>query len=463
MKKILLGLLTLSISLNSLAQCWSKLGGGGDYFVAMKSDGTLWTWGNNTYGQLGNGTTSGNFPTPAQVGTLNTWSKISGGDQHILAIKNDGTLWAWGYNFWGQLGNLSSTNQNTPFQVGTDNDWLQAVAGGNNSFALKTNGKIYAWGHNGYGQMGNGTVSSNPVLVAPTQVGTDSNWAQIAGGSGHCMAIKTDGTLWGWGYNTTGQVGVNTNTNVTVPTQVGTANDWAKVFCGDAHTLALKNDGTLWSWGTNNYGQLGNGNTTSQLAPVLIDSMHTWSSIAGGASHTLAITTTGNLFVFGYNGYGQLGNGTSANSGISTLTQIGNGFSWSLAGAGWYFSEAMRTDGTLWGWGKNNNGQTGISVSGANVLTPSIVVTSGCNPTETGTLPSHAISIYPNPTSGSHQLIISSDDPIQEIVIMNLTGQITFKQTGQNKLIDISRMKEGVYTIQVITTSGRIVEKIILN
>lgn len=462
MKKILFSLFCLSLSLSSFSQCWSKLGGGGDYFVALKTDGSLWAWGNNNYGQMGNGTNTGTFPAPVQVGNSTNWSKISGGDQHILAIKNDGTLWGWGYNFWGQLGNSSSTNQTTPIMIGSDNDWLQAVAGGNNSFALKTNGKIYAWGHNGYGQLGNGTTSANPVLIPPTQIGTDSNWTQIAGGSGHCMALKSNGTLWGWGYNTTGQVGVNSTTNITVPTQIGTANDWAKVFCGDAHTLALKNDGTLWAWGTNNYGQVGNGNNTSQLAPVLIDSMHNWSNITGGSSHTLAITSNGELFVCGYNGYGALGTGNTTS--LNTLTQIGMGTPWSTAGAGWYFSQVMRTDGTLWGWGKNNFGQAGIGTSGGNVLTPSIVGSSGCNPTQSYTWQEKGLMIYPNPSAGNNQLVISkTDEFIKEVLVIDMTGTVVLKPTGYSNTIDIRSLANGIYTIQVQTDKASYKEKFVRN
>lgn len=459
MKRIVLFIIAILLTTTAFPQCWSKLGGGGDYFVALKTDGSLWGWGNNNYGQLANGSFSGTSTSPTQIGTGTSWSTISGGDQHILALKNDGTLWAWGYNFWGQLGNANTVNLSAVTMVGTDNNWLQAVAGGNNSFALKTNGKIYAWGHNGYGQHGNGTTSATQVLILPTQVGTDSNWAQIAGGSGHCMALKSNGTLWGWGYNTTGQVGVNSTSNVLVPTQVGTDSDWAKVFCGDAHTFAIKTNGSLWAWGTNNYGQLGNGNTTNQLTPVLIDTLHAWANIIGGSSHTLAVTTNGDLYVCGYNGYGALGNGTTV--ALNTLTQIGTGSSWSHVGAGWYFSEAIKSDGTAWGWGKNNYGQTGSGTSGGNVLLPASVNSIGCTPTEIQFVEQQDILVYPNPSRVDEQVVISSKLPFQEVLIFNLHGELVYKQLDSKKSLELHHLPEGMYVLKIKTNQSVQTRKLI--
>lgn len=298
-------------------------------------------------------------------------------------------------------------------------------------------------------------------MIPPTQIGNDSNWVQIAGGSGHCMALKSNGTLWGWGYNTTGQVGVNSTTNVLAPTQVGNDSNWAKVFCGDAHTLALKTDGTLWAWGTNNYGQVGNGNTVNQLVPVLIDSIHTWIAIAGGASHTLALTSNGELFVCGYNGYGALGNGTTTSS--SSFIQINSASTYSAVGAGWYFSQAIKSDGTDWGWGKNNYGQTGTGTSGANVLTPGSVASAGCLPTQVQTLTQEGLSIHPNPVHSGQSIQIETSEEINEILVYNISGQLALHQQGHKNKVQTNSLGSGMYIVQVVKGKAVYTQRVVLN
>jgi YD repeat-containing protein len=158
-----------------------------------------------------------------------------------VAVKTDGTLWAWGYNGFGELGDGTTTQRVTPVQVGTDTRWASVAAGQWHTVAVKTDGTLWAWGNNSYGQLGDGTTTQRH---APVQVGIDTNWASVAGsvaaGYGHTVATKTDGTLWAWGYNASGQLGNGTTTQRVTPMQVGTDTHWASVAAGFYHTIGLR-------------------------------------------------------------------------------------------------------------------------------------------------------------------------------------------------------------------------------
>ncbi|MBS4042710.1 MAG: PKD domain-containing protein [Chitinophagaceae bacterium] len=287
--------------------------------------------------------------TSAQV----TWSVLASGTQHTLAIKSDGSLWAWGLNNFGQLGDGTSANKNTPQQIGNAYNWLSVSAGYYFSIGLKTDGTIWAWGRNDYGQLGNGTNTNSNV---PIQVGSASNWAKLAAGSFHSLAIKTDGTLWAWGANNHGQLGNGTTTNSNVPIQIGTATNWQSVSGGYQHTMAIKTNGTLWAFGRNEYKSLGNGSTAGSTTPIQIGISTNWQKVIASGWHTMAIKTDGTLWGWGYNSFGQLGNGTTTN--IDNPTQIGSATNW-IDVSGDNFKIGLQSNGTLWAWGQNNYGQYG--------------------------------------------------------------------------------------------------------
>jgi alpha-tubulin suppressor-like RCC1 family protein len=190
--------------------------------MALKADGTLWAWGNNGNGQHGDGT-SGGKPLPTQTGTESAWKALAGGGAHVLAIKSDGSLWAWGFNGLGALGDGTAT----------------------------------------------GPVNNSRYEPEPLAVG--ESWSTIAAGLNHSLAIRSDGTLWVWGQNISGQVGDGTTNNIrAAPTRIGADNSWRSVAGGVFHTLAAKADGTIWGWGFNGFGQLGDGTTLTRLSPVLV-------------------------------------------------------------------------------------------------------------------------------------------------------------------------------------------------
>ena len=388
---------------------WVSASAGASHTMALKSDGTIWGWGQNTLSQLGDGT-SFNRSSPVQIGTLANWVSVSSGGAHTLALKNDGTLWSWGYNGTGELGgNISTFSRNSPVQVGGDTNWSKISAGAGVSFALKTNGTIWGWGDNSQGAVGDNT---NVTRSSPVQIGTRNDWTNIsegnpagltgfatrsdgtlwawgyaishqlgifhpaseiakvmtqrkftnlsAGGS-HSMAVSDDGTLWGWGQNTSGQLGTgNTTSTTSSPVQIGTLNDWSKVFSAYAYTTSIKTNGTLWAWGVNNnYGQLGLGDKVSRSSPVQIGTLTNWSTIAVGNNHALALKTDGTIWSWGYNGNGELGQSIVTSINRSSPVQIGTRNDWTWIGAGSNHSMAVRSDGTLWTWGSSVRGEGG--------------------------------------------------------------------------------------------------------
>jgi alpha-tubulin suppressor-like RCC1 family protein len=349
--------LTSFLILFSATISWAatpKIATGTDYSLAIKSDGTLWAWGYNGYGNLGNGSTT-NSRTPIEITADNNWVSIAAGAQHSLALKSDGTLWAWGFNAYGQLGDGTTTDSHIPIQIGTDHNWVCIAARWMHSLALKSDGTLWAWGFNAYGQLGDGTTTDSHI---PIQIGSDHNWVSIAAGAYYSLALKSDGTLWGWGANHYGNLGDGTTNPHNSPVQIGSDTNWVSISTGYYHTLALKSDGTLWAWGKNDDGgQLGNGSTTNSNIPIRITTDTSWVSISGGGFHSLALKSDGTLYSWGANWHGQIGDNTNTdrNTPIQITTVETN---WVSISAGNSHSIATKSDGSLWAWGYNG-GQLG--------------------------------------------------------------------------------------------------------
>ncbi|TDO83715.1 putative secreted protein (Por secretion system target) [Flavobacterium chryseum] len=353
MKKTLL-LLLIFCCLQINAQCWETVAAGYSHTVAVRTDGSLWVCGSNDQGQLGN-STAVPINIPTKMGTANDWKTVAAGWAHTVALKTDGSLWAWGYGSLGQIGNGSFTpNFNPPQQIGTAKDWQTILAGHGHTVALKTDGTLWAWGNNFSGQLGNGTTFDKNI---PTQVGSDSDWQTVVAGKLHTVALKKDGTLWAWGKNTLGALGDGTTTNSRVPKQIGTATNWKSISAGSDHTIAIKTDGTLWIWGDNTYGALGDGTTTNKNVPTQIGTSTDWKTVDGGVNYTIAVKTDGSLWAWGFNADGELGNGTKINSLVPV--QIGTENNWKMIDGGSIHTVAMKTDESLWTWGSNSLGQLG--------------------------------------------------------------------------------------------------------
>jgi len=318
------------------------------------------TWGLNTNGQLGLGTTT-NYSSPKQVGSLTNWLSVVGGLYHSIALKTDGTIWTWGFNNFGQLGIGNTTPYSSPKQVGALTNWSVIASGANSSFAIKKDGSLWCWGaNNSVGQLGLGNTTS---YSSPKQVGSLTNWAYISSGVAQgvstTMAIKTDGTLWAWGSGNNGQLGLNNTINYSSPKQVGSLTNWAKVSSGFHHTVAIKTDGTIWSWGQGTYSCLGLGNNTNYSSPKQIGLLTNWLNVACGTYDSYSIKTDGTLWAWGYNGSGELGNGTLSVQQNSPV-QIGALTNWLSIAGGNYFVAAVQTNGALYTWGQNGYGQLGL-------------------------------------------------------------------------------------------------------
>jgi len=410
------------------------------YAAAIRSNGTLWAWGGNADGQLGNGTYL-DQPSPGQVGTATNWTSVATGFSFMLAVRADGTLWAWGDNTYGQLGTgyNSSSSQTSPVRVGTATTWLSVAAGDHHALALRADGTLWAWGDNQYGQAGTGT-STTQLLLTPTQVGTATTWTSVSAGSNHTLARRQDGTLWAWGYNKNGQLGLNSaGARQPTPAQVGTAT-WASVSAGNSHTLAVRQDGTLWAWGYNKNGQLGTGDTNDQIAPVQVGTATTWSSASGGWSHSLALRQDGTLWSWGDNQFGQLG----AGSVVARLTpgQVGTA-TWQRLAAGTFFSAALRPDGTLWTWGENRFGKLG---TGSLANSVPIYIPFGNTPLATpATQAPTTWQLAPNPAHGTAQLLGLPAGPVAGR-LFDAQGRLV--RTTSSATVELGGLAPGLYLLR---------------
>jgi alpha-tubulin suppressor-like RCC1 family protein len=355
------------------------------HMAILKSGGTVWTCGNNHYGELGNGSTDSST-TPVQVtgpdgvGTLSGIIAIGVGIAHTAALKSDGTVWTWGNNSNGELGDGTTTSRTVPVQVkGADGTGIlsgvTAIAvGSDHNAALKNDGTVWTWGDNYRGKLGDGTTtnSTTPVQVkGPGGIGILSEISSISAGSSHTTALKNDGmVVWAWGYNGYGQLGDDTTDDHYTPVQVkgpdgiGMLSGVSAIAAGLDYSAALKSDGTVvWTWGNNDYGKLGDSTTTSSTTPVVVSSLSGVAAIAAGICHTVVLKNDGSIWTWGYNGAGGLGDGTTVDCYTPVQTKgpdgVGMILEVSSISVGNGYTAAVKTNGTLWAWGSNGYGQLG--------------------------------------------------------------------------------------------------------
>ncbi|HOZ52025.1 MAG TPA: hypothetical protein PLU17_09220, partial [Chitinophagaceae bacterium] len=364
MKKVVLASFLLFSIQIVYAQCWSKIATGEKHTLAVKSDGTLWAWGNNDYGQLGDGTTT-NRLSPVQIGNANDWQTIATGYNHNLAIKTNGTLWAWGNNGNGQLGDGTTSQHLFPIQIGTGSTWQSLATGNDHSLAIQTNGTLWSWGDNAQGQLGR--LGGNNY--APGQVGTATSWQSISSGLTHNLGIKTDGTLWVWGGSGNGQLGLGNTLAVSIPQQLGTANTWSVIAAGTVHSMAIQANGTLWGWGNNAFGQLALSGNSIEYFPMQIGTGTNWLTVSAGTNHTIGMTTDFVVHASGSNSFGQLGNNSLIQS--SVLLPIFNAGN-SIISTGGNHSAVLQTNSELFIWGSNAFGEIGDATM-INKLTPTLI------------------------------------------------------------------------------------------
>lgn len=322
----------------------------------------LYGWGANT-ALIGDNTRI-NKSSPVQVGALTNWSQVSAGGTQSLAVKTDGTLWAWGHTDVGQVGDNTEHFElwrSSPIQIGALTDWSSVGAGNKTSFAITTSGELYAWGENDFGQLGLGDRTNRS---SPVQVGALTNWSQVSSGDDHCLAIKTDGTLWAWGDGQDEGVGDGTGLRRSSPVQIGSDTDWAKISTISVSSFGLKTDGTLYAWGPNGSGQLGLDNRISKLSPTEVTLAPAFSEISAGLNSVMGVTTSNQLWAWGDGGNGRTALNIDQTIDRSSPVQVGALTNWSKLGNGFITGFGIKTDGTLWGWGgTSSQGRVGDGVN----------------------------------------------------------------------------------------------------
>lgn len=316
--------------------------------------GALYAFGDATAGILGNEGTATSFDrsSPVQIGALTNWKDVAGGDDHSLAIDQDGALWSWGNGLYGVLGHGNVISRSSPVQVGALTNWKKVDAGNDMSMALKDDGTLWAWG--------------NDLAIyrsSPVQVGSDTDWVDFSCGNLMAIAQKENGTVWTWGTNTDGQLGLGftgTGAHSSSPTQIGKLWSTIPYLGSDSHdhTFAIDDQGHLYGWGGNDpwgHGARGSNSTTRYLDLGLIDDS-VWYRVSTNNQNTLALKADGTLWAAGFYKPG----GWGSNTGRSTMTQIGALTNWADISGGHEHTGAIKQDGTLWMWGEGSFGRTGL-------------------------------------------------------------------------------------------------------
>jgi alpha-tubulin suppressor-like RCC1 family protein len=373
----------------------------------------LKAWGYNYYGELGNGTAN-NGREPANVAS--DVVAVTAGWYHSLFVKADGALWAMGRNSYGQLGDGTTIDKNLP--VNGASNVVAVAAGYDHSLFVKADGTLWVMGHNGNGQLGDGTYDDKyqPVNVA-------SDVVAVAAGNGYSLFVKADGTLWAMGANWAGQLGDGTGVEKYQPVKV--ANNVVAMAGGDNHSLFVKADGTLWAMGYNLYGELGDGTSDDKYQPVNVASDVV--AVTACGAHSLFVKADGTLWAMGWNSYGQLGDGTYDDKyqPVNVASDV------VAMAAGYYHSLFVKADGTLWAMGYNGYGGLGIGVADVDVhpmpvqisnITVASLGASG------GAFHSLAVGVLAPETSGLANQVINLGQPVTfSVVITNGDGPFSYQ------------------------------------
>lgn len=433
----------------------TRIAAGISHSLAVCDDGTVRAWGNNSYGCLGTGDDS-QSKVPLTVKSLTGIVAVAAGESLSVAIKEDGTVWTWGVNIYGQLGNGSTESWSyLPVQVTGLTDIVAVETNRHTCLALKKDGTVWVWGENDFGQMGNNNATYSTV---PIQINSLTGITAIAAGYAFNLALQDDGTVWSWGINYYGQLGSGLRDNYgsyldsKEPVKVSSLSGIIAIAAGRSHSIALRYDGTVWNWGWNTFGQLGNGSTVRDSdVPVQVTSLTGITAIDDAQYSVLALKNDGTVWSWGRNDLGQLGDGTTTDSNIpvqvSSLTDVKT----IKSGRGLH-SFAVKNDGTLWAWGSNNYGSfgTGNSIDSHTPILISDVCSYSLGIKENFIV--NSITVYPNPSKGIFQLT-NNDIDLEDgkLEIYNMLGKKVY--TGSNiksqTQFNLSNLSKGVYILKV--------------
>lgn len=366
------------LALPSIGQPNKSIAAGIYHTLKIGRDGTVWSWGSNGAGQLGDGTRI-DKSTPVKVSGLRDVIEVAAGGSYSMALKRDGTVWSWGSNGDGQLGDGTKINRSTPVKVSGLTGITAIAAGYSHSMALKNDKTVWAWGNNGYGQLGDGTTIDKSV---PVNVSGLTELTAIEAGDGYCIALKSDETVWSWGDNDFGQLGDGTRVSKSTPVQVSKLKGIKIIAAGGSHNIAVGFDRTVWFWGDCGQHIMRGTNVTENAPSAIIipnpnipSSAFTMGGIIGaeaGYDYSMVLKSDGTVWSWGDNQYGQLGDGTKIYkkftvkvSGITEIKEIA---------AGYYHGIAFKNDGTLWAWGDNYYGQLGDGKKIASTSIPILIL-----------------------------------------------------------------------------------------
>lgn len=450
LKKIVFSLIIL-LNNSVSSQCFTEIKSGLYHIVAKKSDGTMWTWGWGIWGQHGNGSDFDLFFPNNYNESVSQWQFIEAGSYSTFTIRTNNTLWGSGGNDFGQIG-VGNANVTilAPTQIQPGTTWKD-VSATNHTYAIRTNGTLWGWGQNDGRQMGSAVTCCSNVL-SPVQINPDTDWKQVeASQVRNGIAIKENGTLWGWGTNG-GMLGSSGVSTVNFPTQLWPGNDWEYISVGANHLLGLKTNGELWTFGGNANGQAGTGFNQSTARRL---GEEYWMYVSAGFQSSYAIKSDGTLWAWGRNDQSQLGDGTTIQR--NAPVQIGTDSNWVAVAGGTFHAVALKSDGSLWAWGNNQFGQYGNGTTTTSP-TPLYIPVEGCT-LSISDFQQIPVVIAPNPAKETTTLYFKNTLEKVSLKVYDFAGRILLNQEAEGikeYQLNTSDYAVGVYMVEV-KNNGKLV------
>jgi alpha-tubulin suppressor-like RCC1 family protein len=382
-KSITIAIVIITCNSNLKAQCWKFVRTDENRSIAIKTDSSLWSWGANADGQLGDGTTT-DKNTPVQIATGSTWKYADIHRKHSIGIKTNGTLWVWGKD---DVGNILGINSSVPTQIGTTSNWEKVATGWYHALAINSNGELFSWGTGQSGELGQGTLGTSSSIgitqITNPVLSTGETWVDIACGDAHSFALTSSGKLYAFGFNQYGQLGIGNNSNTNIPTCIncGTSDPVvSKISAGKLHTLYIDNIGGLYATGRNDKGQIGDSTNIDKNTFVKLLYPERWIDVEAGFSQTHAIASGNRLFAWGLNNFTS-GYGLSpSDTNMPIPIGIRNCISVSCGGT---FTQILKNDNSIFSCGYYSNGARGDGINGNTSVFGQ--VGTACNALDTGT------------------------------------------------------------------------------